>query len=80
LFTQILLTRYKLLHFKAGLWTASALPNDLNVRFDELGAEGWEYVEMQPIHGGGFFLFGFGIFTSTKNFVAVFRRMHELNR
>jgi len=70
---------YKLLHFKAGLSTASSLPNDLNVEFDKLGDAGWEYVEMQPIHGGGFFIFGIGIFTNTKNFVAVFRRKYERN-
>jgi len=68
---------YKLLHFKAGLGTASSLPYDLNIKFDKLGQEGWEYVEMQPIHGGGFFFFGIGVFTSTRKFVAVFRREDE---
>lgn len=66
---------YKLLHFRAGMSTASSLPDDLNMRFDHLGSEGWEYVEMQPIHSGGFFLLFIGIFTRTKDFVAVFRRL-----
>lgn len=40
---------YKLLHFKAGLLTASSLPEDLNLRFDELGNDGWEFIEMRQI-------------------------------
>lgn len=66
---------YKLLQFSARLRTPSTLPEDLNIRFDELGAEGWEYVEMNPIHSGGFFLLFIGVFTQTRDFVAVFRRM-----
>ena len=65
---------YKLIHFKAGLWTASGLPNDLNLQFDELGRDGWEYVDMKPILSGGLFLFFIGVFTNTKHFVAIFKR------
>jgi hypothetical protein len=65
---------YKLLHFKAGSATASGLPDDLNVQFDELGREGWEYIEMKPIQTGGFFLFFIGVFTNTKRFIVIFRR------
>jgi hypothetical protein len=65
---------YKLLHFKAGLSTSSSLPNDLNIQFDKLGEEGWEYVEMCPIQSSGLFFAFIGVFSSTKNFIAVFRR------
>ncbi len=65
---------YKLLQFSARMRTASSLPDNLNIRFDELGAEGWEYVEMKPIHSGGFFLFFAGVFTQTRDFIVVFRR------
>ena len=65
---------YKLVHFNARLWTASGLPNDLNVQFDALGKEGWEYVDMKPLLAGGFFAFFIGVFTSTKSFVVIFRR------
>ena len=65
---------YKLLHFKVGLPSGSGLPDDLNLRFDELGSEGWEYVDMKPIMAGGLFFLFIGVFTNTKRFVAVFRR------
>jgi len=65
---------YKLLHFKVGLISASGFPDDLNVRFDELGREGWDYVEMNPIISGGLFFFFIGIFSSTKRMVVVFKR------
>jgi hypothetical protein len=67
-------SEYKLLHFKVGLWSSSGLPDDLNMKFDELGREGWEYVDMKPIQSGGLFLFFIGVFTNTKQFLAVFRR------
>ena len=68
---------YKLLHFKAGLSTASSLPDDLNVQFDRLGSDGWEYIEMKPIQSSGLFLAFIGVFSSTKSFVAVFRRVRD---
>lgn len=65
---------YKLLHFKVGIASSSGLPDDLNLRFDELGRGGWEYVEMKPVMSGGFFLLFVGIFSNTKRMVAVFKR------
>ncbi len=66
---------YKLLHFKAGLATESSLPDDLNLRFDQLGKEGWEYVEMKPIQSSGLFFVFIAVFSRTKSFVAIFRRV-----
>ena len=65
---------YKLLHFKVGVFSSSGLPDDLNIRFDELGKNGWEYVEMKPILSSGLFLLFIGIFSSTKQMIAVFKR------
>lgn len=66
---------YKLLYFNVDLWSQSGLPSDLNVKFDELGEEGWEYLEMKPIQSGGLFLAIVGVFTHTKRLIAVFRRV-----
>ena len=65
---------YKLLHFKVGVFSPSGLPDDLNIRFDELGQNGWEYVEMKPILSSGLFFLFMGIFSSTKQMIAVFKR------
>ena len=65
---------YKLLHFKAGMGSVSGLPDDLNLQFDKLGSEGWEYVDMKPLLSGGLFFLVIGIFSNTKSFVAIFRR------
>jgi len=68
---------YKLFYFRAGLATASGLPEELNDEFNRLGADGWEYVDMKPILTGGFFAIFAGVFTNTRSFVVVFRRTSE---
>ena len=66
---------YKIIYFKAVIaTTSSGLPDDINIRFDELGRDGWEYVEMKPVMSGGLFFIFIGIFSSTKRFVAIFKR------
>lgn len=65
---------YKMLHFRANMWSSTGLPEDLNVKFDELGAAGWEYLEMKPLLSGGLFFLFIGYFTRTNSMVAVFRR------
>jgi len=40
---------YKVVHVSAERWTGTGLPADLNQRFDEFGAQGWELVACAPI-------------------------------
>jgi hypothetical protein len=65
---------YKFVHIIATKWTSTGLPRDLGERFDQWGSEGWELVKVEPIHTGGWFLFGFGTFTRTDSLIAFFKR------
>ena len=40
---------YKIIYCGAERWTSTGLPTDLNERFDELGAHGWEMASMVSI-------------------------------
>ena len=40
---------YKIVYCGAERWTSTGLPSDLNQRFDEFGAQGWELVGMVSI-------------------------------
>jgi hypothetical protein len=40
---------YKIIYCGAERWTSTGLPSDLNQRFDEFGAQGWELVGMASI-------------------------------
>jgi hypothetical protein len=40
---------YKIVHVGAERWTATGLPADLNQKFDEYGADGWELVGTDTI-------------------------------
>ena len=68
---------YKIVHILATKWTSTGLPSDLGENFDQWGDEGWELVRIEPIHTGGWFVFGFGTATRTQAFVAFFKRPKE---
>ncbi len=40
---------YKIVKMRADLWTDTGLPDDINLKFDEYGAEGWELVGTDTI-------------------------------
>ncbi len=40
---------YKIVHILAERWTGTGLPSDLNVQFDQFGADGWELVGTESI-------------------------------
>jgi hypothetical protein len=40
---------YKVVYFSAEQWTRTGLPDDLNERFDEYGAQGWELVGSESL-------------------------------
>jgi hypothetical protein len=61
---------YKVVKMSANLWTSTGLPEDLNVKFDEYGAEGWELVSTDTLERSGFFSHG----SDTAVLVAFFKR------
>ncbi len=40
---------YKIVHLVAAKWTSTGLSEEVGVRFDELGNEGWELVRVEPV-------------------------------
>ncbi len=40
---------YKIVYLVASKWTSTGLPEDVGVRFDEMGSEGWELVRVEPV-------------------------------
>jgi len=65
---------YKIVFINALKWNKTGLPNDLNLKFDELGEDGWELVKIEPKLDGGFILFGIGVCTHTVGYTAFFKR------
>ncbi len=65
---------YKVVYISSEKWTSTGLPDDINVEFNNWGAEGWELVKIEPRLTGGFFIFGFGVATSTAGYVAFFKK------
>ncbi len=65
---------YKVLHIDAQKWTGSGLPNDLNLRLDELGAEGWEMVGTESIQRTSIFMWGG---SKTVGMIAYFKRRRQ---
>jgi hypothetical protein len=47
---------YKIVYFSAERWTSTGLPSDINERFDEFGAQGWELVGTEAIIRPSWFL------------------------
>lgn len=66
---------YKLLVIKTFMNTATGLDDNLNEKFNELGADRWQLVEMQPVLKKGFFFGGIGNTSYTDSIVAVFKRI-----
>ena len=62
---------YKIIHVGAERWTATGLPVDLNQRFDEIGADGWELVAVVALERPSFLLWGG---SKTVGVVATFKR------
>jgi hypothetical protein len=65
---------YNIIYINANKWTSTGLPDELNVKFDEYGREGWELVKVEPKLDGGIIIFGFGWFKQTVGYVAFFKR------
>jgi hypothetical protein len=61
---------YKVVFFSANQWTGTGLPNDLNEKFDEFGAQGWEMVGTESIVRPAFWGYG----SKTVGVVAFFKR------
>lgn len=49
---------YKIVHCTADRRIGSGLPADLNQKFDEYGAQGWELVGTEAIQRATFFPYG----------------------
>jgi hypothetical protein len=49
---------YKIVYFSAERWTATGLPSDLNEKFDEYGAQGWELVGTGSVERPSFIPWG----------------------
>jgi hypothetical protein len=62
---------YKIIYFSAERWTSTGLPSDLNQKFDEYGAEGWELVDTESIARPSFIPWGG---SKTVGVVAYFKR------
>lgn len=62
---------YEVVHVSAERWTGTGLPADLNQRFDEFGAQGWELVACVPITRASFFPMGG---STTVGVLATFKR------
>ncbi len=68
---------YKIVYVNAKKLTSTGLPEDINIKFDELGEEGWELIKVEQKLNSGMLLFGFGWFSSTVGYVAIFKRQKE---
>jgi hypothetical protein len=62
---------YKIIYIDATRWSPTGLPEELGVRFDELGDEGWELVKVEPILTGSWGVF---LGSKTKALISFFRR------
>lgn len=49
---------YKIVYIGAERWTGTGLPSDLNEKFDEYGAQGWELVATHSIERPSLFPWG----------------------
>ncbi len=62
---------YKIVYINANQWRQnSGLPEDINERFDEWGAAGWELVKIVPRLTSTFFFIG----SYTEGYVAFFKK------
>jgi hypothetical protein len=61
---------YKLIYFSAERWTRTHLPSDLNEKFDQYGAEGWELVGTESIVRPSLLIFG----AKTVGIIGYFKR------
>jgi hypothetical protein len=61
---------YKISTINAEMWTSTGLPDDLNITFDQNGAEGWELVNIASIERATVFPSG----SKTTKLVAFFKR------
>ena len=62
---------YKIVYSSAERWTATGLPADLNQKYDEFGADGWELVGTESVERPSFFPWGG---SKTVCVVAFFKR------
>jgi hypothetical protein len=65
------LWEYKIVSIDTNRLTSTGLPDDLNEKFNNWGAEGWELVKVESILKPGFIL---SMGSYTKSFVAFFKR------
>jgi hypothetical protein len=66
---------YKIVYIDATHRTLSGLPEDINIKFDEYGRDGWELVKIeQRMKGGLFFLFFLGWINLTAGYIGFFKR------
>lgn len=65
---------YKIIHISTERWTSTGLPGDINEKFDELGAQGWELVRTESILRGSIAPIGASM---TVGIVAIFKRPLE---
>jgi hypothetical protein len=61
---------YKIVDINALRWTRTGLPADVNQKFDEWGAQGWELVATESVIRKGWFIYG----SETASIVAFFKR------
>ena len=70
---------YEIVYIDARYPSESWMPEDVNIKFDEFGREGWELIKVVPKLKGGFYAFFMGWITLTVGYTAYFKRPLEEN-
>jgi hypothetical protein len=70
---------YKIVYIDARHQTVSGMPEDVNIKFDEYGSEGWELIKVVPKLKGGFYALFLGWINLTVGYTAFFKRTLEGN-
>lgn len=70
---------YKIVYIDARHQTESGLPEDVNIKFDEYGREGWELIKIEQRMKNGYYIFFIGWINLTVGYTAFFKRPLETN-
>jgi hypothetical protein len=67
-------TEYNVMYVRANMATSTGLPDDFNIKLNELAADGWELDKVVPKTRGGIFLFGIGRIEQTVGYLVFLKR------
>ena len=65
---------YHVLYVRANKNTYSGLPDDINIKLNELGKAGWEIDKIVPKLRGGIFLLGIGRLDQTVAYLIFLKK------